>query len=147
MMVVNGVFMITIGLLLFGIAIVVMRNPRKSDLPDWVTGGAVQIAVTLVFMTLAVWGVSDLMVVGTEYGKHPTQAPINLIEAGIIVANVVAFVVLWKRLGVRRRLAQYEAMSAAAPVVQPKPGPNGGDDNPVKPSTPGGVEPPRKRAA
>lgn len=122
-----GVLLVTLGILLFGAGMVVTRRPGA---PATLTTGAA--GTTLIFgtVTLILWG---LLLFG-QWAVNLGVRSLSVTEVVLIVIDLAVFIVLWRLLRVRKRLAAYRAQLSPS------------EPSPQQPPTPK-PESPKKRAA
>lgn len=122
-----GVLLVSLGVLLFGAGMVVTRRPGA---PSTLTTGAAGTTLIFATVTLVLWGVLLLGQWAVNLGAHS----LSITEVVLIVIDLAVFIVSWRMLRVRKRLAAYRAQLSPS------------DPGPQQPPVPK-PESPRKRAA
>lgn len=133
MFAVVGVLLLGGSVLLFAQTLLARRNP---DTPAWAMRGWTVEAATWTAVIGFFAGVSLM-------AQAVAEPAFGWIEAGIVVVMLAAFAILWSRMRVGKRLAEYKAMTAASqakpagtsktmagtgegPAPKPAPGAGGG---------------------
>jgi amino acid transporter len=111
MLIVYGTAGLTLAVLLYAIVLIGCRNPRK---PAWTHDFLVGNIYVPAMIVLCVLGLGCLFSFLVSIGRHPVDWIDVALAAGVAAGGLV----LWKALGVKKRLADYAAGAVSGEVIQ-----------------------------
>jgi len=112
MMLVYGAAGVALSVLLFGVVLIMCRNPRPSAwTTDFLVGNIYTPAIVAMMAVSVAFFIKFFISLGTE--------PFSVTQLAMAIGIVAVGIVGLKMLRIKKRLSEYEALQTSAGVIQP----------------------------